>query len=320
MSALSAPINESSPDSAPPGWRRRFPAWERLFLRCARTECPHAGRFWIGVSRRRAGKYLGDRWYCSPECLERAVQSSLSRMLAEARPAKPRTHRLPLGLLLVSRRLINEEQLKQALRLQREGGRGRLGEWLQQIAALSGEELTTALGLQWGCPVFPLADHPGYLRWGSLLPYALLESSRMVPVHYDADSRLLHLAFAERLDHIALYAVEQMLGCRTTPCVADESAVAEALDELGRAGRSEEACFESMTDPEEISRTTCSYASVLGAARITLARSSAHIWVRFFRDGATRDLLFQISGSRPAPRSKVSVQGLKKNEKQPIKR
>jgi hypothetical protein len=129
--------------------------------------------------------------------------------------------------------------------------------------------------------------------WSELLPVAVLESAFAVPAHANPETRTLHVAFAERPDHTLLYAIEQMLDFRTVACMAPKSAVAQLLNHL-RASDRPEICFDTVRDPGEIAYTIGNYAQELRSARISIARVTHHIWVRFYRDDANRDLLFRI--------------------------
>src|SRR5258706_9658583 len=130
--------------------------------------------------------------------------------------------------------MINNEQLKVALDLQREKGGGKIGKFLQQIRAVSEKDITDGLAAQWGCPVYPLSQARDFLKCSSLLPLALLEAGRMLPVHYQRLQQTLYLGFVEGIDHSALYAVEQMLHMRTIPCIVSESELLGALEALRR--------------------------------------------------------------------------------------
>jgi hypothetical protein len=69
--------------------------------------------------------------------------------------------------------------------------------------------------------------------------------------------------------------------------------VSHVLAQL-HATDSPEISFDTVRDPREISSIVCSYAHELRAARIAISRVTAHIWVRFYRRDANRDLLFRI--------------------------
>ena len=199
----------------------------------------------------------------------------------------------PIGLLLLSRGVINEAQLKQALALQREKGTGKLGKFLRDIQAATEHDLVAGLAAQWGCPVYSLSGREDIVRHASLLPLTLLEATRMLPVNHVRVQGMLYLAFVEGIDRNALYSVEQMLGLRTVPCVVSESAYTGAIEELRRLDNVSTIVFESLLDPEEMARTTKSYASQLGAKGVWMVRTGRFIWVRLRNAQGPKDILFQ---------------------------
>jgi hypothetical protein len=237
---------------------------------------------------------LQGRWYCSPDCFENAAYDVLLRLASAPEAVRKRSHRLPIGLLLLARGMINDAQLKQALILQKEKGQGRIGKFLQEIQAVSEQEITTGLAAQWGCPVYPLDRVREFLQCASLLPMTLLETGRMLPVHYLPLQQTLYLAFVEGVDHTALYAVEQMLRLRTIPCIVSESALRAAFEALHQAGDTPTtAVFDSPNEPREMARTTRSYAWQVGADDVTMARSGRFLWIRLKGDQGCKDILFQ---------------------------
>ncbi len=97
---------------------------------------------------------------------------------------------------------------------------GKIGDWIEKLGFASEQEVTKALALQWGCPVASNFD-PATIQSHSSIPLCILEAYQMLPLHYAATTNTLSLAFGERVDHGALYAIEKILDCRTQPCVAD---------------------------------------------------------------------------------------------------
>jgi len=268
--------------------------WQRLMHRCANVGCPYIGKPWSAWLHSTSAVEFEGRWYCGLSCLKSAISFRVHTLLASFHQEKPRTFRIPLGLLLINRGALTQEQLRSALQQQRELGRGRIGDWLLQLGMVNEDQLTQALGQQWACPVFPLELQPTKASWGDLLPVPLLESASAVPVHASPDGRLVHLAFADRVDHTLLYAVEQMLGCRTVACVASATSIARLLEHLRRTAAREETSFNTVRDPRDVNSTITNYAEELQATRISLARAAAYLWVRFYRNRSTRDLLFRV--------------------------
>ena len=273
--------------------------WTRLRARCAGPACPRDGKPWSCLIHRPAGVELEHRWYCSRGCLEAVLASRVHTLLSGFQAEKPRAYRVPLGLLLVQRGVVSPQQLREALRRQRDAGQGRIGDWLRQTANVSVTQLTAALGQQWGCPVFPLEMQAESALWSDLIPLPLLESAAAVPAHASPGSGVLHVAFGERIDHALLYAVEQMLQCRTFPCIAPPSTIHMRLEHFRKLTSGNNTSFDTVRESAEMAWTICNYVLQLQPLRIALARAASYIWVRFFHPRSTRDLLFRLSSDHP---------------------
>lgn len=268
-------------------------------MECENPECSLRNslrRLLRGASE---GVLLQGRWYCSLDCFEQAVTQEFATLLKMRDEPLLRIHRVPLGLLLLGRGVITDEQLKFALAAQRETGSERLGRLLVSLGVVSAHDVSTALAAQWGCGVFPIERDNRYRDCSQLLPFALIESSRMIPVHYHNSGQLLFVAFAEDIDHTALYSVERQLGARTEPCVITESAMEQALDDIRTRARPSEIVFETLWDPREIARTVRDHSLALGAEELVLARPRRFLWVRLRAAGMSHDLLFRLPGNTP---------------------
>lgn len=242
----------------------------------------------------RQGVRLQGHWYCGQRCFEKAALAIYERFLPGDGRRSPKRHRVPLGLVLFSQGLVSQEHLKAALQAQRDNGSGRVGEWLRQAGAVDESQITTALAMQWSCPVFPLESHRRFLDCAQLIPLPLLETARMAPVHYLPASSFLYMAFAESIDYTSLYGVEQMLQVRTEPCLAAESSLDRALDELRRQPRPPEVIFDSVKDPKEMAATARSYAVQLATDDVRIVSCGEYIWTRFESQGQFNNLLFQV--------------------------
>lgn len=278
--------------------------WKNLLVRCGSPNCAQRIRIRPAVLTRFRGIEFQNRWYHETACLEDELIVRVRNLLAVNRTGA-RAHRVPIGLLLVQRGAITAAELRDSLRLQRQAGGGKLGYWLQQITAVDEEQICAALGQQWGCPVFPLDGRAASAMPANVPPYALLAAAKAVPAFATLDGRQWHIAFSERIDHTLLYAWEAILECKTFACVARESAVNEALDELQRAAENE-VCFDSMRDAQEMAATIGSYAAQWDARQIKVERAAGFIWAAFFQRGARRDLLFRVSRERVAAREHIA--------------
>lgn len=277
-----------------PGKRHISLSFERFFLRCDSDACPHRGKIWPPWRRKPDTMEFQGQQYCSVACAQVVFELETSRLLQMAQQSKQKPHRIPLGLLLLSRGVINNSQLKEALRAQRENGRGRLGQWLQELGAMTENDLVAALGVQWGCPVFPLKQHEAYLQCANMLPLWLLEFAHILPVHFVSESRTLYLVFTERIDRTLVRAIEQMLDCHAAPCVASESAVSQAFERIRGFYRPQETVFDTLRQPGEIAAAVGECAIKLRALHTQVTRAADHIWFRLQNATETHDLLFLL--------------------------
>lgn len=268
-------------------------------MECENPECPHRNSLRRRLLRSASeGVLLQGRWYCCPDCFERAVTTEFTTLLKLRDEPLSHLHRVPLGLLLLGRGVITDAQLKSALAIQRESRAGRLGRVLVNNGIVSAQEVSTALAAQWGCAVFPV-ERDLYRGCSQLLPFALIESSRLVPVHYHDGTQMLFVAFAEDIDHTALYSIEHQLGARTQACVITESAMEEAMEDIRTQSRPSEIVFETLWDPYEIARTVRDYSVALCAEELVLARPRRFLWVRLRGSGRSHDLLFRLPSATP---------------------
>jgi hypothetical protein len=130
-------------------------------------------------------------------------------------------HRIPLGLEILERGWITQDQLRAALGAQRASGAGKLGGWLVRQRSVTEEQVTRALGLQWGCPVLSLEFHnPEGLT--SLLPRLFVDAFGALPLRVAA-GKILYLGFEDRLDPALALAVERMTGLRVESGLVRES-------------------------------------------------------------------------------------------------
>jgi len=260
---------------------------------CEFHTCTRRASVWRRFSGEREGVRVEGRWFCGPECFEKEVSGIYARLLPSARPRDFKPHRIPLGLVLFSQDLVSKVHLQAALQTQRESG-GRMGELLRQQGVVTDAQVTTALATQWSRPVFPLENSRKFLECVNLIPGPLLESARMIPVHHVASAKMLYVAFAESIDYTTLYGIEQMLEVRTEPCLAQESAIGRAMEELRLKQRSTEVLFDSIKDPREMGAVTRSYAVQLAADDVRIVSCGEFVWTRITSHGEHHNLLFKI--------------------------
>jgi len=241
---------------------------------------------WNGKIRLRGSSY------CAPQCFENAARECFSAACTLVVAASPVQHRVPLGLLMLSRGQLTSGQLQTALAAQRARSHRRIGEWLEELGFATEQQVTTALGLQWACPVL-IQRVPRNSAAGRMLPYRLLEHFHMLPVQFVAATRIFYVAFCDGIDYTALYAIEQMLDCRTEACLISRSSMDRELERMGHEARAGDRLFESWRDPAAMARITCGYALKLGAKQVRIVGCGEYIWVRLDAGVEVATLLFR---------------------------
>lgn len=262
--------------------------WKSLKKRCANVACASKHPTLNGLLKNGEGIRMLDRWYCGARCFEQAVLDKFQRSIATA-PAQQAEfrHRMPLGLVMVARGLITHDHVKAALGLQAETGE-RVGQCLQKVAGISSAEVATAVGLQWSCPVYRGSVHEDCLR---LIPKRLLDHYGMLPVQYVRSAHDLYIGFRARIDHTALYAVEQMLGCHTEPCVLEDHVLESAFAAVAE-NEDRDLVIDNASSAREMARITTSYAQQLRADEVRLVDCGGYAWVRVYGPRNTANLLF----------------------------
>lgn len=273
--------------------------WHRLrqkvsARRTSNPGCAHLRSIWRRLRGPVPRVLLEGSRYCLEECLDAVLHEALDGVRSGMNHgAVP--HRIPLGLLLLSRQQLTAEQLRVGLEAQRSAGQGRLGEWLQSLGFVTEEKITAALARQWSCPVLRAGPLPRSSR-SPQIPLTLLERFAMIPVNFVEATSTLHVAFGDGIDHSVLYAIEKMTASHTEPCMAALSLVRANLSGRMLHRGEYEAAFDDPADTAECSRIVRSYCARLSATEIRVAGCGAYTWVRLFRvSRPPMDLLFRVA-------------------------
>ena len=226
------------------------------------------------------------------------MEMGLKEALRRLRPSLPKTalapHRIPLGLILLSRQQLTADQLRTALAAQRDAAAHasaadagsdtrKIGAWLQQLGFVTEQQITAALARQWSCPV--LRSTPTAIAVNRLpsIPSLLLESFHMIPVEVVESTRTLLMAFSERIDFTVLYAIEQMLGYHTEACLVCPSTLQKSLHSLERRREATDVIFDCVQDVAECARIIGNYSAKVRAIEVRIAGCGDHLWVRLER-------------------------------------
>jgi len=131
-----------------------------------------------------------------------------------------------LGQILIASNIISEDQLKEALTLQRREG-GRIGTNLVKLGYITEEKLVTFLSRQYGVPAVNLSDYkidPSVLK---LVPVDIARKYLVMPVARVGAT--LTIAMADPSNVFAIDDVKFMTGYNVEVVVSNESSILNAI-------------------------------------------------------------------------------------------
>ncbi|MEX0880279.1 MAG: type IV-A pilus assembly ATPase PilB [Thermoanaerobaculia bacterium] len=134
---------------------------------------------------------------------------------------------IKLGDLLLKQKLISQDQLDTALKLQREEG-GKIGEALVRVGAVSEGDITETLSQQFGVPSIDLAHFeidPAVIK---VVPGEVARKYGVLPVNKTGAT--LTIAMGDPTNVFAMDDIKFMTGYNVEPVVASEIALRKAID------------------------------------------------------------------------------------------
>jgi len=133
---------------------------------------------------------------------------------------------IKLGQLLVNNNIIKEEQLDQALELQKKEG-GRLGSNLIKLGFLTDETLVEFLSEQYGVPSVSLSHEDVEASITKLVPYDIAYKYQIFPI--SRSGATLTIAMTDPSNVFAIDDIKFMTGYEVKPVIASESAIKDAI-------------------------------------------------------------------------------------------
>ncbi|MEW6116712.1 MAG: type IV-A pilus assembly ATPase PilB [Nitrospirota bacterium] len=132
-----------------------------------------------------------------------------------------------LGQLLLKAKLITEEQLNEAVRVQKLEGK-RLGSVLLKLGYINEESLITFLSRQYNAPAINLSDHKIDTSLLKTIPYETAKKYQIIPI--SKDGAALRIAVVDPSNNFAIDEVRFLTGMKVSVHVAAESAIMEAIE------------------------------------------------------------------------------------------
>jgi hypothetical protein len=264
--------------------------WNRVRSRCGLPGC-HSKLLTRAVPQSRIGLHAGEQWYCSVDCFVSAVQKPLSTLAAGRLVEMQPNPRLSIGLALLSRGCLTEEQLRFATDTSRACGEN-LEKTLLRLGMAGEKQLAGARAVQWGYPA--LVQEIPQQTIIVEFPQTLMREFSAVPLHSSAQAKKLFLGFVHRVDHRLLQAIEQVTGCRPEPCFLTPAEYEEQLQRVAAPPNYEETVIREISTPERMARNLGGIASQAGARQVALARCKSHLWARVCGKQRIVDVLFPL--------------------------
>ncbi|HEX7153402.1 MAG TPA: type IV-A pilus assembly ATPase PilB [Thermoanaerobaculia bacterium] len=132
-----------------------------------------------------------------------------------------------LGELLTKANLITQDQLKEALKVQKETG-GKLGETLIKLGFVSEEDITECLSQQFGVPSINLSHFEIDAGVIKLIPADVARKYNILPVNKTGAT--ITIAMADPTNVFAMDDIKFMTGYNVEPVVASELGIKAAID------------------------------------------------------------------------------------------
>ena len=267
--------------------------WKALNFACSNPGCAHQSPL-NNFGKKHERFQIGRNHYCSADCFESAAQKELAELCRLEIPAEHfRRFRVPLGLVLLSRGAIENDQLQAALTEQRAHG-GRIGDILSRLGYATEDQVTLAAAAQSGHPVFSVQN------WAAgneiEIPLSLLESHSVLPLLYSRGSNKLMIGFVHQVDPSLLHSIEQITEAIAVPCFVTPSDFRARIRSLASVFRNEEVVFDRVSSALEMARIGRSYAVQIGANLARFTRCRTHVWARVEGRREKIYLLFKFSG------------------------
>src|SRR4030081_3064732 len=181
-----------------------------------------------------------------------------------------------LGDLLVKEKVITQEQLEQATKLQKES-HTRLASALVKLGFLSDEDVTNFLSRQYGVPAINLSYFEIDPAVVKLIPFETAKRYQILPLSRVGAS--LTIAMVDPTNVFAMDDIKFMTGFNIEPVVASESSILAGIDKSygGKQEEDLETVMQSMSDLNESDVELQADQAELGLADLERAADEAPI-------------------------------------------
>ena len=132
-----------------------------------------------------------------------------------------------LGQILIKRGLITQEQLNEALEMQKQD-KSFVGEALIKLGFVEERDVVVALVVQCNLPYIAVNKYNIDPQMLQILPAPVAQKYLAVPL--DKVGKVLSVVMANPLDESAKAEIEQLTQCKVVPFIATKSEIKEAVE------------------------------------------------------------------------------------------
>jgi hypothetical protein len=268
--------------------------WRSMYDACGLRTCKNT--VFMRSIQSRVGVTVGGQWYCGVDCFIAATKIRYSVMAAANVVDIRHMPRRPIGLLLLSKGFLTEEQLRY-LTAESELRGEEFEQTLTRAGAVTDQQLATARAAQWGSHVLG-PDQP-ILPVQTDIPLEVLRACAAVPLHDSKSSRRLIIGFVRNIDHSLLHSLEEVTGVRPEACLVTPAQFAKQRERLSASAESQCILLEDNCTPVQMANTTGRFAIDIGVRDARSTRCWNLIWTRLSGKQGFVDLLFRVGSIQP---------------------
>jgi hypothetical protein len=276
--------------------------WNRVSARCGLTECHHR-LLMRPTPQCRAGIRMGETWYCSVDCFVSAARAPLAALASSRVVEMPRNPRLTLGLTLLAKNYITEEELRLAMECSQKRNEP-VEDTLLRSGLISARHIAAARAAQWGHPF--LGNENDGKPVEADLPLTVLRAFSAAPLHYVPSSKRMVIGFVERVHTSLLQSIEHVTGCRPEACFVTPADFASQINRITAPANYEEIVLEELLRPEQMARSLGGLAVDVTAREVTFAQCKGRIWARLTGKARTVDVLFPMQNAVSVAKSALN--------------
>jgi len=266
-------------------------SWKDMHAVCAHRACRNT-MLMRSVPQSRVGIRVGDMWYCGVDCFAEAAFVRFSALRDGRVVEMPHNPRLSIGLVLLSKGFLTDDQLRFAVATSQQNGED-LDLTLVRLGLANEKQLATARAAQWGCPV--LGGESVRQRVEADLPTTLLRTCWAAPLRYSHNGKSLLMGFVYRVEHRLLLALEQVTGCRAEPCFITQTEFEEQMKWLTVVPEFDEVVHDEPKTAKEMANIVAWIAIEAAARKVSFVQCRDYFWTRLFGRRRTVDVLFRTA-------------------------